>query len=99
MRIHVEDEIEDGREEKCGDIAGKTYLGGCGGKWRETCVGVYAATYLVLRALLFTADVVAASMPVSRMQGDPAGSCASGKRLWRAKKYSWKGKSLDAMKN
>lgn len=36
---------------------------------------------------------------VSRMQGDPAGSCASGERLWRAKKYSWEGKSLDAMKN
>lgn len=52
--------IGDGREEKCGDIAGKTYLGGCGGKWRETCVGVYAATYLVLGTLLFTLNVVAA---------------------------------------
>lgn len=39
------------------------------------------------------------SMPVSRMQGDPAGSCASGNAFGRAKKYSWEGKSLDAMKN
>jgi len=60
VKVHVEDEIEDRREEKWRDIAGKTYLGGCGGKWRETCVGVYAATYLVLRALLFILNVVAA---------------------------------------
>lgn len=84
---------------------GKTYLGGCGGKWRETRVGVYAATYLALRTLssfsLFNVRTPL-SMLVSRMQGDLAGiSCASenGARLWRARKYPWEGKSFDAMKN
>lgn len=49
----------------------------CGGKWRETRVGVYAATYLVPWGSLFILIVVVCgSMLVSRMQGDPAGSHA-----------------------
>ena len=39
------------------------------------------------------------STPVSRMQGGSCRIMRKWERLWRAKKYSWEGKSLDAMKN
>lgn len=48
----------------------------------------------------FTPQLISGAVPFyPRMQGDPAGSCASGNTFGKAKKYSWEGKSLDAMKN
>lgn len=89
---------------------GEAYLGGCGGKWRETRVGVYAATYLVPRGLLFLSSSQSRFHPGISNAGEEAPLLGGGRdtygigggagtRLRRAKKYSREGKSFDAMKN